>query len=184
MKRLMEIRFILPLIGLLVLGLILGSGPALAATTYTGGDSGKTITVGNGETFTVKLDENPTTGYSWDMAAGDGLQIVSDRYVPNATQMLGSGGYHEWTIKAVKNGTYTVSGVYKRPWEPATGSEQRFTLTVKVAGAQGQGSGAKFPAFTSLSAFKPKFDIAKFKPGNMAGFGDIFKQFPKLSLFK
>jgi hypothetical protein len=27
-----------------------------------------------------------------------------------------------------------ISGIYKRPWEPTTGSEQRFTLTVNVIG--------------------------------------------------
>jgi inhibitor of cysteine peptidase len=180
----MEFQFILPLILLLAFGLFVGV--ALAAGAYSGGDNGKTITVNNGETFTVKLDENPTTGYSWNMTVGNGLQIVSDRYVPNSTHLLGSGGYHEWTVKAVGNGTHKISGIYKRPWEPATGSEQRFTLTVKVVGGS-QGTGSGFPSFMSPSAFKLKFDTFNFKPGNMSmasDFGSVFKHFPKLDLFR
>ncbi len=182
MKRLMEFQFILPLILLLAFGLFVGA--ALAASAYSGSDNGKTITVNNGETFTVKLDENPTTGYSWNMTVGNGLHIVSDRYVPNTTHLMGSGGYHEWTIKAVSNGTYKVSGIYKRPWEPVAGNEQRFMLTVKVVGG-GQG-GSQFPSFTWPSALKFKFDTFSFKPDNMSmvpDFSSVFKHFPQLSLF-
>ena len=180
----MVFQFILPLILLLAFGLF--TGVALAASAYSSGDNGKTITVNGGEMFTVKLDENPTTGYSWNMTVGNGLQIVSDRYIPNATpaHLVGSGGYHEWTIKAVSNGTYKVSGIYKRPWEPITGNEQRFTLTVKVVGS-GQG-GSGFPSFMSPSIFKLKFDTINFKPGNMSivpDFSNVFKHFPKWSLF-
>lgn len=177
MKRLMEIRLILPLILLLAFALLIGSGVALAQNTYSGSDNGKTITVNSGDTFKVRLDENPTTGYSWNMTVDNGLQIVSDRYVPNSTQLLGSGGYHEWTIKAVSNGTYKVSGIYKRPWEPVSGSEQRFTLTVKIGGGQG---GSKFPSF------KLNFETFNFKLGKMSivpDFGSVFKRFQDLSLF-
>lgn len=188
MKRLVKFQSVLPLILLLALGLIIGSSPGLAASTYTGGDNGKTITVGNGEMFMVKLEENPTTGYSWNLTVGNGLQIVSDRYVPNMTSasIVGSGGYHEWTIRAVSNGTFKVSGIYKRPWEQTTGSEQKYALTVKVTGSQAQGMGSKFPSFSSLSDFKLKLDAIKFKPGNMSAlysFGSIFDHFPKLSVF-
>jgi inhibitor of cysteine peptidase len=183
MKRLVGFQFILPLILLLAFGLSVGV--TLAASSYSDGDNGKTITVKNGDTFTVKLDENPTTGYSWDMTVGNGLLIVSDRYVPDTAHMLGSGGYHEWTIKAVSNGKYKVSGIYKRPWEQATGNERHYTLTVKVVG-DGQ-SGSQFPSFTWPSDFKLKFDTFDFKPGKMSithDFNSVFKHFPKLSLFK
>jgi inhibitor of cysteine peptidase len=183
MKRLMEFQCVLSLLLLLALGL--SSGVALAASTYSGGDNGKTITVGNGETFTVKLDENPTTGYSWNMTVGSGLQIVSDRYVPSTTGLLGSGGYHEWTIKAVSNGIHEVSGIYKRPWEPVTGSEQSFTLRVKVIGS-GQSS-SQFPSLTWPSAFKLNFDDIGFRPDSMSivqDFSDMFKNFPLLAMFR
>ncbi len=179
----MVLQFVLPLILLLACGLLVGV--ALAAGAYSGTDNGKTITVNKGETFTVKLDENPTTGYSWNMTVDNGLQVVSDRYVPSEPQLMGSGGYHEWTIKAVDNGTYKVKGVYRRPWEPITGSEQRYTLTVKVAGSSPGGSG--FPSFPSLSSFKFKLNPINFKMNNTSkafDFGSMFKVLPKLTVFK
>jgi len=112
----MEVSLVLPLI--LLVSLTLAMAPAPALGTYAGSDNGKAITVKSGETFTVKLDENPTTGYSWNMTVGDGLKVVSDRYVANKTGLIGSGGYHVWTIQATKAGTYQIKGVYKRPWEP------------------------------------------------------------------
>jgi inhibitor of cysteine peptidase len=178
MKRLLGVQFILPLILLLALALVSGVVPALAQGTYTSSDNGKAIEVKSGDTFTVKLDENPTTGYSWNMTAGNGLQVVNDRYVPEATGLIGSGGYHEWTIKAVKAGTYALSGVYRRPWEPVTGSEQKYSLTVKVSAGQGNSTAkTKFPSFRAMQ------DIFDFKPKFAYNFGSIFDRMPQFSLF-
>ncbi len=169
----MEVLLVLPLI--MLVSLLLAMAPALAMGTYTGGDSGKAITVKSGETFTVKLDENPTTGYSWNLTAGDGLRILNDRYVAHNTGLVGSGGYHIWTIQATKAGTYQVAGVYKRPWEPLTGTEQKYSLTVSVTAA---GGGFAAPInmnfkVPSLGDMTPKFTF---------DFSKIFGQFPKLSL--
>jgi inhibitor of cysteine peptidase len=180
MKRVFGVHLTLLFILLLVCGLI--STTALAAqSTYTGSDNGKTITVKTGDTFIVKLDENPTTGYSWNLTAGTGLTVIRDQYTPNSTGLVGSGGYHTWTIKAVNNGTYKISGIYKRPWEPATNSDRRFTLTVK---ASGNGTGSTSPFAISFPEFKSMIDLFDFKPKNttFAGFGDMFKHFPQLSL--
>jgi inhibitor of cysteine peptidase len=158
MKRLTEGILILSLILLVSLALAMGNG--LAQGAYAGGDNGKTMTVKSGETFTVKLDENPTTGYSWNLTVGDGLKVVDSKYVPNATGLIGSGGYHIWTIKASKAGTYMVSGIYKRPWEATTGREQTYSLMVKVTASQGGSTmmpNMTFPSMKGLLDLKPKF---------------------------
>lgn len=167
MKRLLEVIFILPLILVAALMVAPGINTAMAQSTYTGGDNGKTITVKNGDTFTVKLDENPTTGYSWNLTVDGGLQVVDDHYTSNATGRMGAGGYHTWTIKAVDPGTYRVMGIYKRPWESTTGHEERYLLNVKVSAAQGGATMFKnitFPAFQRLIDFKPDFstDLSSF----------------------
>ncbi len=169
----MELLLVLPLI--LLVSLMLAMAPALALGTYTGSDNGKAITVKSGETFTVKLDENPTTGYSWNMTVGDGLRIVNDRYVASQTGLVGSGGYHIWTIQATKAGTYKVAGVYKRPWEPLTGQEQKYSLSVNVTAA---GSGSAGPInmkfqVPSLAGLTPKFAY---------NFSSLLSHFPKLTL--
>lgn len=166
----MEVLLVLPLILF-----ILAMAPALAMGTYSGSDSGKAIAVKSGETFTVKLDENPTTGYSWNMTVGDGLKIVNDRYVANNTGLVGSGGYHIWTIQATKAGTYKVAGVYKRPWEPLTGKEQKYSLSVNVTSAGGSSAGPINMKFQvpSLDSLTPKFTF---------DFSKMFGQFPRLTL--
>lgn len=179
MKRVMRIQYVLPFILLLAVALVVVSGLALAQSAYSDSDNGKTITLKSGDTFTIRLDENPTTGYSWNMTADDGLQIVNDRYIPGASQAIGSGGYHEWTVKAVKNGTHKVSGVYKRPWETLAGNEQRFSMTAIVAGSK---SSMTFPTLASFPGFNIKTDLFSLKAKN-SSFGDVFKNFPQLNLF-
>lgn len=167
----MEVLLVLPLI--MLVSLMLAMAPALAMGTYTGSDNGKAITVKSGETFTVKLDENPTTGYSWNMTVGDGLKIINDRYVANKTGLVGSGGYHIWTIQATKPGTYKVAGVYKRPWEPLTGGEQKYSLSVSITAA---GSGSAAP-------INMKFDVpsmAGLMPKFSHNFSSLLSHFPKL----
>lgn len=104
----------------------------------TEADNGTTISLEKGETFYLKLKENPTTGYEWKLNLSQGLDLVSDKYYPPESKegeepLVGAGGVHEWEIKANSEGTQLVTAVYKRPWENETGTEDRFTLNVEVA---------------------------------------------------
>jgi inhibitor of cysteine peptidase len=100
-------------------------------------DSGKTISLKNGENFTLDLKENPTTGYSWQLNLSKGLSILSDEYtehrLPGEKEVTpGRGGTHSWLIQATAPGSQQVNGIYKRSWENTTGTEENFTLTVEV----------------------------------------------------
>ncbi|OPY29935.1 MAG: Chagasin family peptidase inhibitor I42 [Methanocella sp. PtaU1.Bin125] len=95
-------------------------------------DNGKTITVKPGETIKIQLDENPTTGYSWAFNATPGLTIAQDVYHEPDSDLVGAGGVHEWQIKATGTGNQQVSAVYRRSWEPVTGSEDTFVLNIKI----------------------------------------------------
>src|SRR5262245_2505749 len=60
-----------------------------------------------GEQFTVTLDANPTTGYSWqlDKTYDDTVvKLVGSEYKRGASGMVGSGGKQIWTFKAVGAG--------------------------------------------------------------------------------
>jgi inhibitor of cysteine peptidase len=93
-----------------------------------------TVTVHKGSTITVRLQENPTTGFTWNLSVSPGLLVVSDSYIPSDTtgKLIGSGGTHVWDISAQSAGAQTVTGVYMRPWEQATGNETAFLLNVVV----------------------------------------------------
>jgi len=93
-----------------------------------------TVTVREGNSITVRLQENPTTGFTWNLGASPGLQVVSDSYIPSDTtgKLIGSGGTHVWEISAQSVGGQTIHAVYRRPWEQATGNETAFFLSVVV----------------------------------------------------
>jgi inhibitor of cysteine peptidase len=88
---------------------------------YTEEDSGRTVNENLGEEFSVRLAENPTTGYQWNMTAADGLEPIRDAYIPSnpSGQIAGSGGIHSFTYKAVATGVHNIHGEYRRPWVPA-----------------------------------------------------------------
>lgn len=104
----------------------------------TESDNGNTIHIKEGHLFFLKLKENPSTGYSWELSLSDGLSQLSDKYYSPETSktggglIVGAGGYHLWEIKAVAGGSQQVKAVYKRSWESLAGNEQTFTLNVKV----------------------------------------------------
>jgi len=114
-----------------------GNGTKENSQVITENDSGKTISLKNGENFTLNLKENPTTGYSWQLNLSKSLSILSDEYTqdkfPGEKEAPeGRGGIHSWVIQATAPGSQQVNGIYKQPWMNTTGTEQNFTLTVEV----------------------------------------------------
>ncbi len=107
-------------------------GGVLEANVFTEDNNGSSVELATGDTFRIKLNENPTTGYQWTLETTRGLEIMSDNYLPPTSGLIGAGGIHEWDIKATASGTQQVTGVYSRSSENLTGSEQRFALTVEV----------------------------------------------------
>ncbi|WP_410508207.1 protease inhibitor I42 family protein [Methanosarcina hadiensis] len=109
--------------------------PRQQVITEAGNGTG--ITLENEETFYLRLQENPTTGYSWELNLSEGLSLVSDKYYPPESgegerTIVGAGGVHVWEIKADSEGTQQVTAVYRRSWENETGTEERFKLNVEV----------------------------------------------------
>jgi inhibitor of cysteine peptidase len=104
----------------------------------TEADNGTTISLENEETFYLRLEENPSTGYSWQINLSEGLSLLSDKYYSSESSaerqqpLVGAGGVHLWEIKANSEGSQQVNGIYKRSWEKTTGTEENFTLNVEV----------------------------------------------------
>jgi inhibitor of cysteine peptidase len=93
-----------------------------------------TVYVNQSNIITVKLQENPTTGYQWNLTTTAGLDVMNDTYVASDTtgKMVGSGGIHIWDISAIAKGEQKIAAVYKRSWEPLTGNETSFSMTVII----------------------------------------------------
>lgn len=97
-------------------------------------DNGKDVRVDTGETFTIALEANPTTGYSWSVMEGTGL-IIEQQGEPTYTQasktpIAGGGGSQAFVFKATNGGATTLKLGYARPWE--TGVPPIKTFSVKV----------------------------------------------------
>lgn len=121
-------RFILIIV---LASLAVISAPVLASTyTFSEEDSGKTVNVKPGDSVTISLKENPSTGFSWSIDSSRGLMLKSDIYKRPSSGLIGAGGVHDWTYLVVSSGTLTISGIYKQPWMPTTGDETAFTLTL------------------------------------------------------
>jgi predicted secreted protein len=107
----------------------------LSPATFSADDNGKTVSVNLGDTFLVKLPENPATGHAWDIKLSDGLTLLSDTYksADQSGMKVGVGGTHTWEIKATKNGTQTVRGIYRGPGNQSGTSPETYVLTVDVS---------------------------------------------------
>ena len=89
-----------------------------------------------GDTLTVTLESNPTTGFEW------ALVIITDETVleeeghafmaAEAGTPPGTGGEEVWTFTALKEGKSTISMEYRRPWEEDVEPDKVFVLTVVV----------------------------------------------------
>lgn len=108
-------------------------------TVYT--DNKNPIAVSAGQSFTLQLPSNPSTGYSWkwDQNKFDSNLVTLDshQYIPPQNKKLvGAGGYEQWHFTA-KAGNYRVTQVghivmeYQRPWEKTPGTKKTFILHIK-----------------------------------------------------
>lgn len=72
-----------------------------------------------GDTFKIVLKSNPTTGYGWTSHFNDALlEKLDDSFMASdAPGLVGVGGYHVFTFKALASGTSTLRFDYARPWE-------------------------------------------------------------------
>ena len=98
------------------------------------GDEGKTFEVRRGDIFSVRLAENPSTGYRWKVDAID-EQIVklqgTDFSIAPETG-IGGGGMRFVTFKTQSPGTVRVQLKLAREWEPEDAAIDRFEVSIRV----------------------------------------------------
>ncbi|HEY4198618.1 MAG TPA: protease inhibitor I42 family protein, partial [Mucilaginibacter sp.] len=80
------------------------------------------LTVKLGHTFTVRLDSQPSTGYSWlltDSLDKKQIRQIKVPYMISPKKGLppGAAGKQVFTFKAIKQGADTIHLAYVRPWQ-------------------------------------------------------------------
>lgn len=97
-------------------------------------DRGKLIEVAPDSRVLLRLLENPSTGYRWELEPfeGDALKLQADTYQAPATLAPGAGGVRVFDFLARSSGTVTLRLYLRRPWEPA-GTIETFEVTILVS---------------------------------------------------
>ena len=100
----------------------------------TEADAGRTIELRTGDRLSVSLAANPTSGYSWELAAVDRrvLAPVGEQGYQASSAATGSGGMFAFEFEAAAAGHTELRLVYRRPWEKDRRPAQSFKVSVIV----------------------------------------------------
>jgi inhibitor of cysteine peptidase len=101
------------------------------------GTGGK-ATLKPGQTLTVKLNSNPSTGYGWQVtriSESTIKQVGEPEFVQPGQDFqveVGSGGIEVFRFEAIAAGETTIEMVYVRPWETDVAPAETYTIQVTV----------------------------------------------------
>ena len=93
-------------------------------------DAGRTVEMHVGNVVTIRLQENPTTGYRWAVETADGLEQISDRF--DAGGALGAAGTRWFEFRPPQPGSYELRLKHWRAWEGEGSVRNRFRVNIDV----------------------------------------------------
>jgi len=113
------------------------SGCSAVGKTLTEKNNGDSINLKINDNVELKLESNPTTGYSWFLSDKVDSTIVSINdpvfiESKNDKKLVGAGGYEIFTIKAISKGKTSIILNYERPWEEEVEPIEIFEITISV----------------------------------------------------
>ncbi|MGE7992436.1 protease inhibitor I42 family protein [Pseudomonas sp. NPDC089554] len=89
-----------------------------------------------GQTLTLSLPSNPTTGYRWSVqnAAPNVLRSLGPEVYnsPEEAGIVGSAGVSTWRFQATAPGEGQLLVVYQQPWAPEVQPVQTFDCAIRV----------------------------------------------------
>jgi inhibitor of cysteine peptidase len=105
----------------------------VADVTVTQEQEGRVLAVRVGDSISVRLPENPTTGYAWTLDSIDAtlLEAGSPTYHGEGAG-LGSGGVKTWLLRACAPGRTRIGLKRWRHWEGDTSVVERFAVTLDI----------------------------------------------------
>lgn len=86
----------------------------------------KSFKVKKGDIFKLKLESNPSTGYSWNFAEPFDSTVINlnkkefEQKTKDGAPMMGAGGTEVWIFKAIEKGKTKIKLKYSRSWENDT----------------------------------------------------------------
>ena len=110
------------------------AGRIMQVARLTNAASGKTLVLDKPGLLALKLNANPSTGYSWQVSASSAAVTKvgsSFTIVREEEAMVGAPGTEIIFLNVQEPGTYTVNMEYKRPWEMLSLDKFSFTVVVR-----------------------------------------------------
>lgn len=97
-------------------------------------DQGKIFEVHQGDRIVIRIDENPTTGYQWEITSINQqiVELVESDYVIAPGGGIGGGGTRIFRFKAISPGTTSIQLKLCRAWEPGDTSIDSFSVNIQV----------------------------------------------------
>lgn len=96
-------------------------------------NNGQTFDATIGQVFEIRLPENPTTGFRWDMASGKpAYAVIRDEFRPPQPARPGAPGEHTWELKALAAGDCEIELSYRRRWQPDDQPANTFRVRLHV----------------------------------------------------
>ena len=113
------------------------SGCSAVGKTLTEKNNGDSINLKINDSLEVKLESNPTTGYSWFLNDNVDVTIVSVSdpvFIESEKdkELVGAGGYEIFIIKAISKGKTSIILNYEIPWEEEVEPIETFEITISV----------------------------------------------------
>ena len=94
------------------------------------------LSVKAGDSFTVTLCANPTTGFQWESAVISDLRVLTETnhqfFEPEDENLVGVASTDVWTFQALKKGTTNISITYSRPLEGGEKGAWTYIVVVTV----------------------------------------------------
>ena len=109
-------------------------------------NSGCTLQLNPGDSLSVQLAGNITTGYQWEIVAVDKLILrpAGEPEYAADSKAIGAGGMYTFRFEAVTTGSACLKMIYHRPWEKNVAPLRTFQVSVIIAndkpGCQTQGT--------------------------------------------
>lgn len=96
-------------------------------------DNGTHICLNVGDTLSIKLKSNPSTGYSWKIEdLSPVLQQIEAKTTPGKKGSLGEPGSQSFTFKANQPGEAELVLNYLRTFEKKTPPARTFSISIKI----------------------------------------------------
>jgi inhibitor of cysteine peptidase len=84
-----------------------------------------------GESFTIRLTVNPTTGFEWQAIYDpEAVELVNRSYQPSSAK-VGGGGEEVLTFKALQQGSAVITMELRRPWEKGPRESRPYEIHVE-----------------------------------------------------